>query len=76
MSEEIKIFVNAVPFLDSFATVIWFRHAMALSPKGNKGRDQTTAPNETTVSVITMHFISAQKCLDNRDNRPRNTCVS
>ena len=26
--------------------------------------------------MITMHFISAQKCLDNRDNRPRNTCVS
>ena len=47
MSEEIKIFVNAVPFLDSFATVIWSRHAMALSPTGNKGRC-VTRPNNSS----------------------------
>ena len=44
MSEEIKIVVNAVTLLDSFATVIWSRHAMALSPTGNRGRC-VTRPN-------------------------------
>ena len=47
MSEEIKIVVNVVPFLDSFATVIWSRHAMALSPTGNKGRC-VTRPNNSS----------------------------
>ena len=45
MSEEIKIVVNAVTLLDSFATVIWSRHAMALSPTGNGGRS-VTRPNK------------------------------
>ena len=31
---------------------------------------------ETTVSVAPLYFIFAQKYLDNRDNRPQNTCVS
>ena len=34
------------------------------------------AARGTTVSVAPMHFIFAKKYLDNRDNRPQNTCVS
>ena len=34
------------------------------------------AAKETTVSGAPMHFIFAQKYVDNRDNRPQNTCVS
>ena len=34
------------------------------------------AVKETTVSVAWMHFIFAEKYLDNRDNRSQNTCVS
>ena len=33
------------------------------------------AVKETTVSVALMHFIFAYKYLDNRENRPQNTCV-
>ena len=55
----------------SFATVVWSRHAMALSNRENETK--TTAANETTVSVAPMHFIFAQKYCD---NRPQNTCAS
>ena len=34
------------------------------------------AAKETTVSGAPMYFIFAQKYVDNRDNRPQNTCVS
>ena len=34
------------------------------------------AVKETTVSVAWMHFIFAEKYLDNRDNRSQNTCGS
>ena len=34
------------------------------------------AVKETTVSVAQMHFIFAEKYLDNRDNRSQNTRVN
>ena len=34
------------------------------------------AVKETTVSVARMHFIFAEKYLDNRDNRSQNTCLN
>ena len=58
----------------SFATINWSPHAMhSLSLMGIediKWWDQTKAVS--TVSVALMHFIFAQKYLDNRDNRPQN----
>ena len=34
------------------------------------------AVKETTVSVAWMHFIFAEKYLDNRDSRSQNTCLN
>ena len=50
----------------SFTTMIW-SHMCSLS---NREWGQTTASNEVTVSVATMHFIFAYKSLDNKENRP------
>ena len=34
------------------------------------------AVKETAVSVAQMHFIFAEKYLQNRDNRSQNTCLN
>ena len=59
----------------SFATFV----TQCLSPTGNRGHCVTRPNNgceEDSVSVTLMHFIFAQKYLDNRDKRLQNTCAS
>ena len=63
-------------FLLTVSTVIWSRHAMVLSPTGNRGRC-VTRPNNgcegeySKRGTDTSYF--AQKWLDNRDHTPQNT---
>ena len=54
---------------------VFMQHAL-FQTRGVVWWDQTMAVKETTVRVAQMHFIFAEKYLDNRDNRSQNTCVS
>ena len=54
----------------SFTTMIWSHMRSLSTGNGGVDWDQTTASNEVTVSMATMHFIFAYKSSDNKENRP------